>query len=145
MDGMQRAVGAGTLIEWEGKKYVLDGMTLEDYGILKNYYTELKRQERIDFVLKLESKLPKETFQKHLDRAIEEASVLEISLDELDVWLNSIDGGTMSLWLLLDRRYPGQLSYSDMHKALAEEHSRKKLDALIDSRNAATGVDRAGN
>ena len=144
MDGLSRAVGAGTIIEWEGNEYVLEGLNLEDYGILKNFLLEKTRQDKIDFVLGLEKKLPAKVFEKHLDKAIEDgAQLTDIPDEQLDHWLTTLEGGARSLWLLMDRRYPGKLTYQNILAKLKEDAD--KLAEVNAKRDMATGVDRAGN
>lgn len=146
MEGMARAVGAGTIIDFEGKSYVLNGVTLEDYGILRNFLLEQKRQSKIDFVLRLKGRIPDDVFAKHLDRAIEDgASMTDVKDEELDAWMQTVDGSARALWLCLNSRYPDdpQLTYQNILKVL--QRDLDKMGELNAKRDAATGVDKAGN
>lgn len=147
MEGMARAIGAGTIIELEGKSYVLNGLTLEDYGILRNYLLDLRRKAKVDFVMTLQGRVPDDVFNRHLDRAIEEAeNMTDVPDAELDAWLSTIEGGARSLWLCLSNRYKDEtLSYESILKSLQKQLDGAKLQELVDKRDAATGVDKAGN
>lgn len=106
MEGMSRAVGAGTVLEFGGREYIMDALTLEDYGILKNYLVEKKRKDMVSFVVSLQDVLPADVYKSQLNQIVSEASkVRDVNDDELDDWLRTPDGAATSLWLVLNKRY----------------------------------------
>lgn len=149
MEGMARAVGAGTLIDWEGTTYVFDGLTLEDYGILKNHLVEKKRKDKIGFILSLAGTLPSDVHREHLDRAIVEAGqIADVEDEELDKWVHTPDGAATAMWLSLSKRYGIDKAPSKeriLRKLQEDYEGQLRLAEINSKRDMATGVDKSGN
>lgn len=125
------AIGAGIPLVLNGKQYVLEGMTLEDFGVLHNELLKRKRKERISLTADLfqyvkEGIWTEELFQTQMDKAMSDAAKIHVSEDDVQDWCNTLEGGATCLWLMLSRRYPNDpnVSYEKLLAAMSDPANR---------------------
>jgi hypothetical protein len=161
MDGLARAVGAGVPITFDGIDMVLEPLTLKDFGVIEQYLLKEKRPNILTDAVRAAAAIPDDLPKSERERlsrqllevAAHEASKFNrISADEVAAWLDTIEGVIFTVWLLLERRKPGEYSLADVAakiEALGGDKTQGELSeqqaALRAARDQASGIDTMGN
>lgn len=151
MDGIGRAIGAGVPLQLGDKTYLLGRVDARTIGELEQFMLS-KRTSPVDVALKRISTLEAagvavspDSKKMLLDNALEkEASGLNfITRDEFESWLDTREGITYSIWLLIRQNHP-DVSLKEINEQTVKA-SQDQLAAIIAAREQVAGTDNLGN
>jgi hypothetical protein len=142
-NGINRAAGSPTTVKLEGKTYIMEPLTLRDFGIIENEYLK-RRPNPLKAVAEVKDILAEEDYEKLLTQAYRDATnVSKASPQEISEWLDTRDGVVFSIWLSLRKNHP-ELT-KEMAEAAIQQMGEEQLKNIAESRDVASGVDELGN
>lgn len=145
MSELALPIGSGISIKWEGQTYILEPLTLKDFGVIEHECLRRKRDTKMQTVVSLYGKIPDEMFVAQLDKVRAESEKMVVADVEVQEWIDSTrDGLCFTLWLALDRRYPGKFSLERMLEVMYAQVTEEQMAALLAARDQACGLDDAG-
>lgn len=147
MDGLGRAVGAGVTLKFGEREIILEPLTLRDFGLIEQHLLS-QRRSPLDLVKDVVRDLPPELAKSLLEQAYEDAKKGNtISPQEIAEWIDTFDGMAYSLWLSLEKRYPGEYQLTDVHDVMQQmmESDESVMERLKALRDQASGLDERGN
>lgn len=143
-DGLGRAIGAPTLIEWQGRTYKFGPLLIEDLGTVEHHLLG-KKKNPIQEVMPFLEGLPPEMAEKLLHQAYNDARKINtISPEEMSAWLSTIEGIGYTVWLCLERNHKGEFTVEQVIQMLGEM-SPTELEKIEGLRDQAAGLDQLGN
>ena len=144
MEGLSRITGAPVKIKICGEDVLLDGMTIQDYGAVEQEMLK-RRREPIAIVAPYLEQMPEAMAEKLLNRAYKDSkSANRVSAEELQEWIDSLEGVSFCFWLKLEQRYPNRFAQNVIWDWFAELDD-EQLEQLKADRDAASGLGSAGN
>lgn len=150
MDGLSRAIGAGSSITVKGRTYKLRALTLEDFGEVEQHILSQRPDPFAPLHRDLEG-LPEAVVNRLVDNAYREARKSnKVTGTELTDFLNTVDGIKFSIWLCLRGCGYGVETLEDAERLLTDmiEEASDPSEAIADfkrRRDMASGIDEAGN
>lgn len=142
-NGLNRAAAAPTSVELNGKTYLMEPLTLRDFGTIENEYLKGKPNP-LQMVAEAKGILPEEDYEKLLTQAYKDATAVnKAHPQEIAEWLDTREGVIFSCWLSLKKGYP-ELTKEDAENAI-NQLGEKEMERLANDRDIASGVDELGN
>jgi hypothetical protein len=143
VNGLCRASGAPATITLGCEVLRLPPLTLEDLGTIEHHLIQVRRWEVLRTVHALRGALPADVWQSEWAAARERADKIR-SLEEREVlaWLDSDAGFAFSLWLMLDKRYPGRFTPDGLFNLVSTLPPDELLRLRI-ARDQAAALDHA--
>lgn len=142
-NGVNRAAGSPTTVTLDGKTYIMEPLTLKDFGVIENEYLK-RRPNPLKAVAEAKGVLSPEDYDKLLTQAYRDAvNVAKASPQEISEWLDTREGVVFSIWLSLRKNHP-ELTKEQAEQAI-QEMGEQQLKGLAESRDVASGIDELGN
>lgn len=142
-NGLNRAAGSPTTVEINGKTYIMEPLTLRDFGTIEAEYMKQKPNP-LKAVAEAKDMLPEEDYKELLAQAYKDAtSANKATPDEVSGWLDTKDGVVFSCWLSLRKNHP-ELSLEDAEQAI-NHMGQQEMTRLAEQRDVASGLDELGN
>ena len=89
--------------------------------------------------------MPPEIAQRLAERAYRDAvKTDDVPLEEVVEWLETLEGLSFTIWLSLEKRYPGEFTPGGCLEVL-NSLTDKQVEELKDQQAAISGTDAAGN
>ena len=144
MDGLAKPAGSGIPIKFNGEDLVLDALGIEDLGVIENHLLS-KRKNPLDVAKQAFPGLPPELAEKLLERAYTDAlKVAVVTTQEVFEYIDTLEGMRYTIWLALEKRYPGRFSL-DKIGAVLDQMDDEALEELKNKRAISSGLDQLGN
>ena len=144
MDGISGPAAGQVALHFFGRDYLIGPVTLADFGTVERYLLAHNRRDVLHGIVTACGPLPASLLREQWERARGRlADVLAVPERELLAWLNTVDGVTFLLWLLLDRTDPGARTIAAVRRefnSLPESSQTEVIDAVI----AAASLDLVG-
>lgn len=145
MAGMALPMGSEVTIKWQGETLLLAPLTLRDFGTVEHELLKRKREEKLNTVAFLYGKIPDELFSAQLDKVRSECEKLTVTDAEVSQWMDGEkEGICFTLWLSLEKKYPGKLKLDEMLDVMYEQVDDEELMKLVNARDQVNGLDAAG-
>ncbi len=167
MDGMSRAAGSPTTIKFQGREYLLRGLSAEDWGTIESYMLSLRpnplaiaQDAAITTSIRVEDEAAKFTdprarerflaqaqriIEKSMELALAEARAKNtVSGEEVFEFLQSPRGVAYAFWVCFEKQYPKEFKLEQMFE-LFEEMGDEERSRLADQLGEASGVGSLGN
>ena len=142
-NGVNRAAGSPTTVTLDGKTYMMEPLTLKDFGVIENEYLK-RRPNPLKAVAAAKDVLSEDDYDKLLTQAYKDAvNVAKATPQEISEWLDTRDGVVFSIWLSLRKNHP-ELTKEQAEEAI-QEMGEQQLTGLAESRDVASGIDELGN
>lgn len=146
MDGIGEAIGAGFTITLDGKKLMLGMPTLEDYGFINNEVKLRKRKAHVDLVAQMysyvsEGVMPIEEWRRLMNDARAEANqITSVTDEEMDEWVQTVEGMPYLFWLMINRKNPGLYTYETLLASIGKSENAGVLAELQEGLAATSGA-----
>ena len=143
MDGLGRAIGAGSAVALNGKTYLIEPLTLRDIGRIENRIVAT-RVYPIDTLLEMANKLsdPK-VVEGQIELAVKELrkdrTARIVTVEEFDKWLVTGEGIVFSGWLCL-RKNHSQFDTLEDALGLFAKASSEEITAFVRHRDVISGI-----
>ena len=161
---VSRVVGR-VMVRWKNRDYVLDNFGLDDWSAVQSRLVRDKRARIITAVEDaaatiIESAGDDETAVREAkqraerlrrDALQETGNVAGLTSDEYITILNQDEGVVLFLWVMFERRYPGQFTRADVKSMLRPDASgqsvlgAESVQEIVSAVQLAMGIDPAGN
>lgn len=145
MAGLALPMGSEGTIKWQGETYRLAPLALKDFGTIQIELLKRKRERKLNTVVSLCSKIPDHLFMEMLDKVRNECDGLTINDHEVSRWMDGDrEGICFTLWLSLEKNYPGKFKLDEMMAVMCDQISEEELLKLVATRDQVNGLDEAG-
>ena len=142
-NGLNRAAGSPVSIEIGGQTYIMEPLTLRDFGTLEAEYLKNKPNP-LKQVAEAKEFLNDEDFQVLLTQAYRDAmEVNKATSEEIAQWLDTPAGISFSAWISMRKNHP-ELSREEVDDLLGTLN-QQQLEHIAEQRDVASGTDELGN
>lgn len=142
MDGLGRAIGAGSSVTLAGKTYLIEPLTLKDIGRIENRIVA-SREYPLDDLLEMANSLtdtePVESLIKQAVNDMRKDRVSRIvTVQQFNEWLATTEGVVYTGWLCLRPNHP-EFSVLESVLALFAEAGQQEIKDFIRNRDLISG------
>lgn len=142
-NGLNRVAGSPVSIEIGDKTYIMEPLTLKDFGSLEAEYLSSKPNP-LKQVAEAKPYLSEEDYEKLLTQAYKDATaVSKATSGEIAEWLDTQAGISFSAWLCMRKNHP-ELSREDVDEIIGAM-SQEEMARVAERRDVASGTDELGN
>jgi hypothetical protein len=145
----------------DGKTYLIGPFDLGDFGSVEAYLIRKRRKERLQLISDMRGDLPEDLWREEWEKAkVEAQTITKIDPKEIggwdeigedgktvvthhDGWLDTREGLAYTLWLMLERKYPGEFTLETLQTKITEM-ALTEFEELKIARDQTAGLDEAG-